>query len=108
MSGRTYCTQDHEPGNHDASCMPPAEPGNPELRLLRAIFGLCPYCNEDGPMCEHACDLSIRVHVKLDCGCEFTEHRPADMRGPVDGELRVCGSFDHYPLQFAATYSVPQ
>lgn len=39
---RTYCTNpSHQPGQHSAACCPPAEPGNPELRLLRAIFGLC-------------------------------------------------------------------
>ena len=46
-AGRTYCTNsDHGYGEHDATCMPPAEPGNAELRLLRAIFGLCPLCDK--------------------------------------------------------------
>lgn len=40
---RTYCTRPgHQEGQHDISCVPPAEPDNPELRLLRAIYGLCP------------------------------------------------------------------
>lgn len=45
----TYCTVPaHQDGEHDAGCVPPADPGNPELRLLRAIFGLCGICdNQD-------------------------------------------------------------
>lgn len=40
---RVYCASpQHKPGDHDITCMPPAEPRNPELRLLRAIYGLCP------------------------------------------------------------------
>ena len=40
---RVYCTKaEHGYGKHDASCISPAEPGNPELRLLRAIWVLCP------------------------------------------------------------------
>lgn len=42
---KTYCTRGHQPGEHDASCMPPADPANPELRLLRAIYGLCSLCD---------------------------------------------------------------
>jgi hypothetical protein len=45
MTGKTYCTQGHADGEHDASCMPPADPSNPELRLIRAIFGLCAECD---------------------------------------------------------------
>lgn len=45
---KTYCTKGHGYGQHDASCMPPADPANPELRLIRAIFGLCPECNNRG------------------------------------------------------------
>lgn len=42
----TYCTSPvHRDGEHNQSCMPPADPGNPELRLLRAIFGLCADCD---------------------------------------------------------------
>lgn len=44
------CTvPEHQDGEHDASCCPPADPGNPELRLLRAIFGLCPICDVEAP-----------------------------------------------------------
>jgi hypothetical protein len=39
------CPQGHKPGEHDASCMPPADPDNADLRLLRAIYGLCPLCD---------------------------------------------------------------
>jgi hypothetical protein len=47
---RAYCTNPvHRPGEHSAACCPPAEPGNPELRLLRAIFGLCGLCDETEP-----------------------------------------------------------
>jgi hypothetical protein len=40
-----YCSQGHRYGEHDASCIAPADPDDPELRLLRAIFGLCPLCD---------------------------------------------------------------
>ncbi len=43
MARTTYCTNPaHGYGEHDVTCVPPAEPGNPELRLIRAIYGLCP------------------------------------------------------------------
>ena len=41
-----YCTRRHE---HGASCLPPADPRDPELRLLRAIYGLCPICDVPEP-----------------------------------------------------------
>lgn len=45
---RIYCTNPgHREGDHNRECTPPANPGNPELRLMRAIYGLCPYCNHD-------------------------------------------------------------
>ena len=40
-----YCTKFHRDGEHDQSCIPPAEPKNKELRLIRAIWGLCPDCD---------------------------------------------------------------
>jgi hypothetical protein len=44
-----YCgNPGHGYGDHSASCMPPADPSDPELRLLRAIFGLCPLCDRAG------------------------------------------------------------
>jgi len=44
---RVYCANPaHQYGDHDQSCMPSAEPGNAELRLLRAIYGLCPDCDK--------------------------------------------------------------
>ena len=47
MSSRVYCTNPvHRDGDHDPSCIPPAEPDNPELRLMRAIWGLCPDCDD--------------------------------------------------------------
>lgn len=44
---RVYCTVQphHADGEHTADCVPPADPANPELRLIRAIWGLCSYCN---------------------------------------------------------------
>jgi hypothetical protein len=39
---RTYRCTRHPVGEHDRTCVPPADPSNPELRLLRAIYGLCP------------------------------------------------------------------
>ena len=42
-----YCTEPpHQDGEHDPACAPPADPGNPELRLYRAIWGLCPDCDK--------------------------------------------------------------
>ncbi len=41
-----YCDDpEHE---HDASCIPPANPQDNDLRLLRAVYGLCPDCNKAG------------------------------------------------------------
>jgi hypothetical protein len=38
----------HGDGEHNQSCVPPADPAYLALRLLRAIYGLCPDCdNED-------------------------------------------------------------
>lgn len=46
MSSRVYCTQlEHGYGEHDQSCTPPADPENQELRLIRALWGLCPDCD---------------------------------------------------------------
>ena len=58
MNG-THCTNSaHSPGQHDATCMPPADPSNANLRLLRAIFGLCPNCNETAP---HLCPANAQT-----------------------------------------------
>jgi hypothetical protein len=41
-----YCTVPaHRNGEHDQDCVPPADPGNQELRLIRAIWGLCALCD---------------------------------------------------------------
>jgi hypothetical protein len=48
-SGKSYCTKGHGYGEHDASCLPPADRHDPELRLLRAIFGLCSLCDVAEP-----------------------------------------------------------
>jgi hypothetical protein len=45
----SYCPKGHEYGQHDMSCMPDAAPALPELRLVRAIWGLCPDCNRTEP-----------------------------------------------------------
>jgi hypothetical protein len=48
--GKSYCTnKSHGYGEHDASCCPPADPRDPELRLIRAIFGLCSLCDVTDP-----------------------------------------------------------
>ena len=36
------------------SVIPPVDPDNPETRLLRAIFGVCPDCEETESH-EHSC-----------------------------------------------------
>ena len=47
---RVYCTNPwHGHGEHTAACVPPAEPGNLDLRLIRALYGLCPDCNDLQP-----------------------------------------------------------
>ena len=49
-TGRVCCeAEGHEPGDHTAECISPAEPDNPELRLLRALHGLCPDCDRKHP-----------------------------------------------------------
>lgn len=64
MTSRLYCTNpEHGDGEHDKSCTPPADPGNPELRLIRAIFGLCPDCDNPDDH-EHPCAV---------CGSEQPE-----------------------------------
>jgi hypothetical protein len=50
MTSPSYCTKPgerHRPGQHDRTCVPAPDPGNPELKLLRAIYGLCPYCDNE-------------------------------------------------------------
>lgn len=62
---RTYCTKpEHRDGEHSVDCIPPAEPDNPELRLIRAIWGLCPECDLTEPHV-HVCPLcgSTEPHV---------------------------------------------
>lgn len=54
------CTNpDHQDGDHGIECMPPADPAWPELRLLRAIYGLCPNCDIEDEH-EHECDTCGR------------------------------------------------
>ena len=50
-----YCLNaSHVEGDHDASCMPPADPADTHLRLLRVIFGLCADCDRADDH-EHPC-----------------------------------------------------
>jgi len=44
---KVYCTRSpqHQPGEHDVSCLPSADPGNLELRLIRLLTGACPECD---------------------------------------------------------------
>ena len=49
----------------------------------------------------------IKVGVQSSCGHHWTETRPAGLAPPADGELRVCGDFEHYPNQYPVTYSEP-
>lgn len=45
-----YCTNPRHTGKkHDVNCIPPADPTIPELRLVRAIYGLCPDCDNPWP-----------------------------------------------------------
>lgn len=46
----------------------------------------------------------MRVVVLLSCGHWFQEHRPDRVKPPEQGERRACGSLDHYPKQYPATY----
>lgn len=41
-----YCTMpEHGYGEHTVACVPLADQNDKQLRLLRAIWGLCPDCN---------------------------------------------------------------
>lgn len=48
----------------------------------------------------------MTVTVRLTCGHGWRETRPARVAAPVQGELRACGDFEHYPQQFPATYDL--
>lgn len=50
---------------------------------------------------------AVKVGVRSSCGHSWTETRPAGLALPQDGELRVCGAFEHYPAQYPVTYSEP-
>jgi hypothetical protein len=50
---------------------------------------------------------AIKVVVELTCGHWWTEHRPFGTVKPINGEMRTCGTFEHYPEKFPATYSEP-
>jgi hypothetical protein len=44
--GRVYCTDSsHGEGEHNRGCIPPADPLDAALRLIRAIYGLCSLCD---------------------------------------------------------------
>jgi hypothetical protein len=50
MADQPYCTRPGEhrhPGQHDRTCVPLANPSSPELRMIRSLYGLCPYCDSD-------------------------------------------------------------
>ncbi len=49
----------------------------------------------------------IKIGVQSSCGHDWTETRPKGLAPPVNGELRVCGHFDHYPNEYPVTYSEP-
>lgn len=51
------------------------------------------------------CGKYVHVHVRLACGHEHEESRPPNVAWPVEGEERVCGSFEHYPKCFVAAYT---
>lgn len=53
----------------------------------------------------HRAGIYLRCAVTLACGHDFIEHRPPIVLWPVQGELRVCGSFEHYPAVYPATYT---
>ena len=46
----------HQPGEHDITCVPPADPSDPALRLLRVIYGLCGLCDRTDEH-EHPCGI---------------------------------------------------
>lgn len=47
----------HQPGEHTQECVPPANPDVPEIRLIRALHGLCP----DHDTCPPGAHLEVRV-----------------------------------------------
>lgn len=73
---KSYCTNpDHRDGDHDQSCMPSADPNNPELRLLRAIFGMCSDCDHPDPS-HHETDDDYVIHCCSECTeeCQHSEY----------------------------------
>jgi hypothetical protein len=92
---KSYCTNpDHHDGDHDQSCMPPAEPMNGELRLLRAIFGLCGFCDRKDPH-EHryycgTCKHLAREHSYYGATRSECHH----VTGPEDDDGCDCGYFE--------------
>lgn len=65
-SGKLGCTnRAHRPGDHDATCVPPAAPDDAALSLLRAIYGLCPLCDntdEHGHTAQEYLDHGLVPH----------------------------------------------
>jgi hypothetical protein len=39
------CGKGHRQDQHTAACIPAADPRDKDLRLIRAVFGLCPDCD---------------------------------------------------------------
>lgn len=70
--GARYCTNpDHLDGEHNASCAPPAEPCNQELRLIRAIHGLCPDCDR-ADLHDHCYETALERWEAYWCGADVT------------------------------------
>jgi hypothetical protein len=69
---RVYCTNpEHKDGEHTAACTPPAEPCNKELRLIRAIFGLCPDCDRTSRH-DHCYETALERWEAYWCGADVT------------------------------------
>lgn len=49
----------------------------------------------------------IKIGVQSACGHSWNETRPPGTVAPVNGELRVCGHPECYPVQYPVTYSEP-
>jgi hypothetical protein len=94
---RVHCTQDHRPGHHDRSCLPPADPKNPELRLLRAIFGACPDCDHPEGSHTDTSDSPVARHICRECPEPDAEDRypgPAYLCIPPEDLHEMESGFD--------------
>jgi hypothetical protein len=68
-SKRAYCTNPaHGYGEHDRMCVPPADPTNPNIRMIRVLWGLCGYCNDTDDHTHSLADFARWHHQRMRVG----------------------------------------